>query len=213
MKMYNKSHTILLSTIIIKFIVVLNSCSTIVAGRSQEVTFSSEPKGVEVLVAGKSYGTTPITVNLERKKGQVITFQKDGYNSQTRSLETTINTYFWGNIILGGFIGSTTDAITGSMHEYKPNSYYITLTQDSSTSSNSISNSEISAIKEFIVINYNVLIEDISKGKGNNLEALILRMKLRNTTRDTFILKLKELSAEYKDSPEFADKVLESYNQ
>ena len=99
------------------------------------------------------------------------------------------------------------------MHEYKPNSYYITLTQDSSTSSNSISNSEISAIKEFIVINYNVLIEDISKGKGNNLEALILRMKLRNTTRDTFILKLKELSAEYKDSPEFADKVLESFNQ
>ena len=40
-----------------------------------------------------------------------------------------------------------------------------------------------------------------------------LRMKLRNTTRETFILKLKKLSAEYKDSPEFADKVLESYNQ
>ena len=213
MKMKYKFNTILLSIIIIKFTVVLNSCSTIVSGRSQEVTFSSEPKGVEVLVAGKSYGITPITVNLERKSGQVITFQKDGYNTQTRSLETTINTYFWGNIILGGFIGSTTDAITGSMHEYKPNSYYITLTQDSSTSSNSISNSEISAIKEFIVINYNVLIEDISKGKGNNLEALILRMKLRNITRDTFILKLKELSAEYKDSPEFADKVLESFNQ
>ena len=92
--MYNKSHTILLSIIIIKFIVVLNSCSTIVAGRSQEVTFSSEPKGVEVLIAGKSYGITPITVNLERKSGQVITFQKDGYNSQTRSLETTVNTFF-----------------------------------------------------------------------------------------------------------------------
>ena len=211
--MINKNHTFIVSIILINLTIFLNSCSTIVSGRSQEVTFSSEPKGVEVLIAGKSYGITPITVNLERKSGQVITFQKDGYNSQTRSLETTVNTYFWGNIILGGFIGSTTDAITGSMHEYKPNSYYITLAQDSSTSSNSISNSEISEIKEFIVINYNVLIEDISKGKGNNLEALILRMKLRNTTRETFILKLKKLSSEYKDSPEFADKVLESYNQ
>ena len=191
---------------------LISSCSTIVAGRSQEVTFTSEPKGTEVLVAGKSYGTTPITVNLDRKSGQVITFQKEGYNSQTRSLETSVNPWFFGNIVLGGFIGSTTDAITGSMHEYKPNSYYVTLTKDASSTSDSVGKTNFAEIKEYIVINYNSLSQEISQGKGNNLEALIIRMRLR-MGKSEFINRLKVLLGKFKDSPDFADEVLKLYEK
>ena len=78
---------------------------------------------VEVTVIGRVIGKTPITLQLDKKKDQSVSFTLEGYKTQTRNLETSIDGFFWGNIVLGGFIGSTTDAITGGMHEYSPNQY------------------------------------------------------------------------------------------
>jgi hypothetical protein len=57
-------------------------------------------------------------------------FSKDGYKPVTMELTTTLDPWFWGNIVLGGFIGSTTDYINGSVNEYSPSQFFVTLTPD-----------------------------------------------------------------------------------
>ena len=37
------------------------------------------------------------------------------------------NPWFWGNILFGGVFGSTTDGLSGSVHEYSPSQFFITL--------------------------------------------------------------------------------------
>ena len=108
----------------------VSACTTIMSGKTQEMTFDSEPQGVEVNVSGKVIGKTPTTVQLDKKNDQTLTFTHEGYKTQTRNLTTAVDPWFFGNVIFGGVIGSTTDAITGSIHKYAPNQYYVTMVKD-----------------------------------------------------------------------------------
>ena len=56
-----------------------------------------------------------------------MSYAQRGYQPQTIALQTSLPVAFWGNIILGGFLGSTTDAATGALNEYSPSSYYAAL--------------------------------------------------------------------------------------
>ena len=76
-----------------------SSCTTIMSGKTQEMTFDSEPQGVEVNVSGKVIGRTPTTVQLDKKKDQTLTFSLEGYKTQTRNLATTVDPWFFGNVI------------------------------------------------------------------------------------------------------------------
>ena len=97
--------------LILSILIFISSCATIMTGKTQEVTFDSEPQGAEVAVNGRVIGKTPTTIQLDKKKDQTVSFKLEGYKTQTRTLETKVNTWFMGNIVLGGFIGSTTDGI------------------------------------------------------------------------------------------------------
>src|SRR3989338_382530 len=92
-------------------LVALAGCASIISGRTQEVSFASNPEGVTVTVNGRILGKTPLTINLQRKSEQSLVFSKDGYKTLSMQFETSINGWFWGNILLGGLIGSTTDGI------------------------------------------------------------------------------------------------------
>ena len=94
--------------------ICLGGCASIISGKSQEVSFDSQPDGVTVDVNGKVLGKTPFTVTIARKSDQSITFTKDGYKPTTMRLETSINGWFWGNIVIGGLLGSTTDGLSGA---------------------------------------------------------------------------------------------------
>jgi len=183
-----------------------NSCATLISGTTQEVTFNSEPQDVEVTVGGKVIGKTPLTIQLDKKSGQSVEFNLEGYKRQTRSLTTTMDGWFWGNILLGGLIGSTTDGISGSMHEYSPNQYYVTMVADSSSPINEIS-SEKSKIKEFIVVSYRQIISDIAKGEGEYLDSLVSILKIEDSNRSESIKKIKSLSEIYTIIPDFAEQV------
>src|SRR5882672_9180903 len=105
----------------------LTGCASIISGSNQEVTFHSTPEGATVSVNGKTFGKTPLTTALKKKAGQSLSFEKDGYKTVTLQLETRLDSWFWGNILLGGFFGSTTDELSGAAHEYSPNQYMVTL--------------------------------------------------------------------------------------
>ena len=183
-----------------------NSCATIISGTTQEVSFNSEPQDVEVTVGGKVIGKTPLTIQLDKKSDQSVEFNLEGYKRQTRSLTTTMDGWFWGNILLGGLIGSTTDGISGSVNEYSPNQYYVTMVADSSNPVNSIT-SEKSKVKEFIVISYTQIIRDLAKGEGEYLDSLVSMLKIEDSNRSESIKKIKSLSEVYTIIPDFAEQV------
>ena len=192
--------------LILSILIFISSCATIMTGKTQEITFDSEPQGAEVTVNGRVIGKTPTTIQLDKKKDQSVSFKLEGYKTQTRRLETKIHGFFWGNIVLGGFIGSTTDGITGGMHEYSPNQYYITLSKDKNVST-TIYGSEKAKVKEFIVVSYGSLMIDLSRGKGDYLDSLLSMLDVKESNKNDSIRKIKSLSEIYDVIPEFAEQV------
>ncbi len=57
----------------------VSSCATAVNGKTQEVSFSSDPPGAVVLVDGANVGTTPTTVKLTRHDPHSVRIEKPGY--------------------------------------------------------------------------------------------------------------------------------------
>jgi RNA processing factor Prp31 len=125
-------------------------------------------------------------------------------------MTTTLEPWFLGNIIFGGLIGSTTDGLSGAVHEYAPNQYYITMVpNDSGTFNENIP--EKTKIIEFVVVSYQNILSDLSTGGGEYLSSLINMLKTESDGNDTIIKKIRLLSEVYSDIPIFAERVSELY--
>lgn len=107
--------------------IFFSGCASIVGGTSQVVSINSNVKGADVIVNGANVGTTPYNGPVKRGKSTTVTIQKTGYDSKTITLNTEIESIFWGNIIIGGVLGSTTDLSTGAMYKYAPATLQIDL--------------------------------------------------------------------------------------
>lgn len=194
-------------------LVALAGCASIISGRTQEVSFASNPEGVTVTVNGRILGKTPLTVNLQKKSEQSLVFSKDGYKTLSMELETSINGWFWGNIVLGGLIGSTTDGITGSIYKYAPSQYMVTLEPDGTNKMDGKpALSDQQKAKEYIVVAYKSLIEELTKNeKGEYVRSLLNILKIPEAQQADAITKIRALSEVYKDIPVFADRVVEMF--
>ncbi len=103
------------------------ACASIVGGTSQTVSINSNVKGAAVIVNGANIGTTPYNGPLKRSNITTVTLQKEGFETKTITLNTEIEPIFWGNIIIGGVLGSTTDLASGAMYKYAPATLQIDL--------------------------------------------------------------------------------------
>lgn len=192
--------------------VLSSGCASIMSGRHQEVTFQSNPDGATVTVAGRTIGKTPITTALEKKSGQPLIFSKDGYKPVSMTLETRMNSWFWGNIVVGGLIGSSTDGITGSVYEYSPSQYMVSLSPEgSSLLESKTSQSDRQKAKEYIVMGYKDIMADLHRGDGQYLTSLFGLLKIPSDRTEDAIKKLRALEEVYRVIPEFADHVLDLY--
>jgi hypothetical protein len=123
----------------------LAACATIIDGTTQEVSFQSNPEDVTVTVLRtvsdsnsndvwrekrRILGKTPLALQLDREENQKVIFEKIGYKPLTMNLATTLNGKFWGNILIGGVLGPTTDSVSGASREYSPRQYFVTLVSD-----------------------------------------------------------------------------------
>ncbi|EPZ49793.1 PEGA domain protein [Bacteriovorax sp. BAL6_X] len=109
---------------------VLTSCATVLKGTDQSITFTSSPEGAVVLIDGVERGVTPLTVKLKKNQFDTIMIKKKGYKTVSRPLEKS----FDGVAIINVFWDlSTTDAVTGAIYEYSPNSYHFELRKKSKT--------------------------------------------------------------------------------
>jgi hypothetical protein len=109
----------------------LVGCGTILHGPRQLVTVQSAPTGASVHVSpGSDTGSTPLTLNLERKRQYVIALTSPGYTSATVELRpgVGIGTAFADGFFTG-MIGLVVDAINGSLYGLNPESPNVTLTR------------------------------------------------------------------------------------
>ncbi len=202
----------LITLLALLFIGLLAGCATIVSGTSQELSFISSPEGATVTVNGKVLGKAPLTVSLKKEAGQSLTFEKEGYKPLTMRLDTRINSWFWGNIVIGGLLGSTTDGISGGVYEYSPAQYMVTLDPiGTSHLEGPIAKSEAQKAKEFIVIGYANILNNLRAGQGPYLSSLLTMLKIRQENRDEATKKIRALSEAYTEIPEFADHVVNLY--
>ena len=152
--------------------VTATSCATIMDGESQTVTFNSNPNEVEIFLDGKKLGVTPLTVKIKREQNKMFVAKKEGYDEQQMVMSTRLNSWFWGNFITGGVLGSTTDYASGAAYEYSPNNYYVTLTpQKASESLRNQLEREMWA-RNFILGSYWHLADDIARSRGEYLSSL-----------------------------------------
>src|SRR3989442_2449237 len=182
----------LLSCLMLLF--VLEGCASIMHGTSQEMTFQSNPDDVTVTVTGRVIGKTPITTRLDKKSGQSVVFTKEGYKPVTMELATTLDPWFWGNIVLGGFIESTTDYINGSVHEYSPNQFFVSLQPVGPVMESPTLKSQREKAKEFIVSHFVNLVADLSKGGGENVSSLMLLLNIGKQNEASSLHKMQTLS-------------------
>ena len=197
-------------TVFLVVLVFLAGCSTLFTGKAQEVTFRSEPEGATVTVTGKILGRTPLTTMIPKNKNQVLTFELEGYKTFTTQLSTSLEGWFWGNIVIGGLFGSTTDSATGAMHHYTPDQYFITLVPEKATPLY-ISGGRVK-IKELLVGFGNEIRFELSQGSGEYLQALISLIGQDDGDNEATIKVLRKLAEQNLDDLDFAGQIIDFYD-
>ena len=92
-------------------------CATIIHGRSQDLTFASEPSGATVKIDGAVKGVTPTSITLRRNKHYIVSFEKNGYESEEQTIKSRMSPWIFGNILIGGIIGLVIDLAAGGAWE------------------------------------------------------------------------------------------------
>lgn len=75
-------------------VAAVSGCASAVNGRTQEVTFSSEPQGAAVFVDSKNIGNTPTTASLVRNQIHSVRIEKAGfvpYEMTTVTVESNLD--------------------------------------------------------------------------------------------------------------------------
>jgi hypothetical protein len=120
----------------------LAGCASIVSGGPKNVSINTTPAGAKVTIYDKagttvSVNQTPAMVSLSRSHGPYqgesyrIAIEKPGYRRVELHINSTVNGWYFGNILLGGFIGMViVDPITGAMFTLSPDHIEQTLTPE-----------------------------------------------------------------------------------
>jgi hypothetical protein len=125
-------------------IIASTGCASIVSKSKWPVTFKSEPSGAEVVIADDKgqeiyRGVTPVTFKLRSGQSffQSNDYQVDmrlaGYEEDKNVLKSSLNGWYFGNIVFGGLIGLViVDPITGAMWRL-PTEYNVNLNSSSAS--------------------------------------------------------------------------------
>ncbi|MCF8242752.1 MAG: PEGA domain-containing protein [Melioribacteraceae bacterium] len=104
------------------------ACSTVINTTTQNVELKTTPPNAKITVDGKSFGTSPQTVNIERGKNHVVRFDLDGYDLYEMQITRKISAWYWFNGLNLFIPGMVADWMTGSMYYLLPDQIEAELT-------------------------------------------------------------------------------------
>jgi len=188
-------------------------CASIIDGRRETVSFSSDPPGAQIIINGKTMGVTPASIFLERSdydKANVI-FKKEGYQDQQATIQTSLNMWFWGNILCGGFFGSSTDAASGAMWKFSPNSYYSSMPPLKASQAEWDRFKYERNVRRFVLFTYEHLISDLAQDGGENLVSLMQLLSVKNDQLIKAKVRLQDLSHSNENPLAFANAVVRNF--
>ncbi len=119
-----------LQAILVGVALALSGCASIISGRTATVQIDSKPSNAQVVIHDK-HGkqvlttTTPASVELRRKDKFIwpakytATIDKPGYKTATVPIDSKINPWIIGNVVLGGVVGLAVDNATGAAWQPK----------------------------------------------------------------------------------------------
>lgn len=154
---------------------LFGGCATMFSRNYDDLTIESNPPGAEVFMGAEQIGTTPFTKRFKRVTFETteITFRKEGYKPQTVTLGRSLATPALGNLVFVlttmGVTSWGIDAASGNMIQYSPTSYLIDLQRLGSEESAFWRSNHITLA--FVLTNQMNLMQDISEGGGEYLEA------------------------------------------
>lgn len=98
----------------------LTSCATIMHGTRQSVGISSNPSNASVWLDQTYAGSTPLIIEMSRRKNHIIRIELDGYQPYEATFSKKLSYWVFGNVIFGGVIGLAVDAISGGLYMLTP---------------------------------------------------------------------------------------------
>ncbi len=102
-------------------VLMTTGCATIMSPKEQSINVtSSTGTPIEVTVDGKKTSTPGAVMVTRDGKEKVINTSTEGCAPST-PVQKSLAPMFWGNIVIGGFFGSTTDNATGKAWNYQDN--------------------------------------------------------------------------------------------
>lgn len=136
----------ILSVSLAGIILFSTGCASILSKSSYPITINSTPSQAKITITDKKgietyKGNTPATLKLKASNAffsrarYQVKFELDGYDERIIPVEFKIDGWYWGNILIGGFLGFLIiDPATGAM--YKLETEYINETLSKSTALN-----------------------------------------------------------------------------
>lgn len=152
-------------------------CATISSGTTQTMTINSNVQGARVFLDATEIGTTPFTGVVPRNR-TALRVEAEGYRSETVTLSKTLDPAFWGNIIIGGTLGSITDFASGAAYQYTPATYQVELRQADQDEEAFL---EQLVVRKFAMLYIDEITRDVATGSGEYLSAMV---RLLNLTTD-----------------------------
>ena len=156
--------------ILLTFIVA--GCGSIFNGSSQDMSFDSNVKGVEIYLNGMKACKTPCVYPLDRSSSSVvISAKKKGYEEQQQIIKSNLssvailNLTFWPSWL--------TDVATGGMWRYNRDGIYIDMEKNNVKQAELATIKRDVAIRRFALLGYGDLKLEASTGHaGNYIQAL-----------------------------------------
>lgn len=152
----------------------LVSCATIMKGTEQTITINSNVDGADIYVESVKIGETPFVGKI-KKNQDAIRIEEEGYKPYTLALSKSLEPIFWGNIIIGGTLGSITDFASGAAYTYSPSSYQVEMFREGESEAAFIDRFEL---RKYAMLNITDIAVDLGNKEGDYLETLIRLAKL-----------------------------------
>ena len=112
---------------VLALVIVLGGCGALFNNGPAKVMFTSQPSEAEVWIDGNRFGTTPLVVDLSKKKSYTVSFRKDGFDEQVRTLNNKVSPTYVVLDILGGLVPVIVDAATGAWYVLEADNVQATL--------------------------------------------------------------------------------------
>lgn len=110
---------LLKTTLVACIITATSGCASIVTDSTTAINVqTSNGQTVKVSMDGQQFNAPGTVLALKNGQDKVLLVEGDKCDSQT-IVPKKIEAAFWGNILIGGFFGSTTDSSTAKMWTYQ----------------------------------------------------------------------------------------------